>query len=315
MDVACIGLLVADIVGKPIDKIPEKNRLVLFDTVEMHTGGCAANTGRDLAQLGLSVSVGGMVGNDLFGKFMLEQLSEAGLDTAGIAVDPVIKTSVTFAMISSEGDRRFLTHLGGNDHYTESNVRIEDFKGAKILHIGGCLLLKAFDGQPMANVLRRAKEAGMITSVDTVFRAKTDCFDLLKPSFPYMDIFIPSIEEAEMITGMKDIDDIIGFFEPFNIPIVGVKLGEKGCYVKQGTEALAIPAFDVPAVDATGAGDAFFAGFLYARLQGWDLEKSGRFGNAVAGCGIGAMGATAGVTSVQDALDIMNNAPVKKVPD
>jgi sugar/nucleoside kinase (ribokinase family) len=116
-----------------------------------------------------------------------------------------------------------------------------------------------------------------------------------------------------MITGKKDVREIIHFFDPYNIPIVGVKLGEKGCYLKRGSEEIFIPPYDVPAVDVSGAGDAFYAGFLYAYLKKWDLETMGKLGNAVAACAIGAIGCTAGVTSVQAAMDIMKNSPVKNV--
>lgn len=313
MDVACIGLLVADIFGKPIDEIPEFNRLVLFDTVEVHTGGCAANTGRDLVKLGLKVGVGGCVGKDLFGRFMIDELTAAGLDTAGIVADSTTNTAVTFALISSDGRRRFITNLGGNNVYSEKHIDLSQYNGARVLHVAGTLLLASLDGEPLSRVLSAAKKDGFITSIDTVFRNKTDCFELFRPSFPYMDIFIPSIEEAEKITGKTSVHDIIHFFDPFKIPIVGVKLGEKGCYLKRGEEEVFVPAFDVEPVDVSGAGDAFFAGFIYAYLQGWDLEAMGKFGNAVAACAIKAIGCTEGVTGVEAAMDVMNHCPVKKI--
>lgn len=313
MDVACIGLLVADVFGKPIDSIPDYNRLVLFDTLELHTGGCAANTGRDLVKLGLKVGVGGCVGKDLFGRFMIDELTSAGLDTRGIVEDTTTNTSVTFAMVSSDGRRRFLTNLGGNNVYSEKHIDLSLYKGARVLHVAGVLLLASFDGEPLGRVLSSAKKNGFITSLDTVFRNKTDCFDLLRPAFPYLDIFIPSIEEAEKISGKTNVREIIHFFNPFNIPIVGVKLGEKGCYLKRSKEEIFVPSFDVEPVDVSGAGDAFFAGFIYAYLKGLDLETMGKYGNAVAACAIKAIGCTEGVTGIQAALDVMKNCPMKKI--
>ena len=83
-EVVCLGIFVADALGRPIDTIPEKARLQLFDRMELHTGGCAVNTGIAMAKLGMNVGVIGKVGDDGFGDFLIKVLSSHGVDTKGV---------------------------------------------------------------------------------------------------------------------------------------------------------------------------------------------------------------------------------------
>ena len=95
-DVVCLGIFVADALGRPIDTIPAKARLQLFDRMELHTGGCAVNTGIAMAKLGTDVGVIGKVGDDGFGDFLIKELKTAGVDTKGVVRDAKSSTSFTF---------------------------------------------------------------------------------------------------------------------------------------------------------------------------------------------------------------------------
>ena len=79
-DVACIGIIVADIIAKPVDDIPASGRLELIDTVELHTGGCAANAAINMAKIGLNVTLGGKIGNDFFGSSISHMIKSEGVD-------------------------------------------------------------------------------------------------------------------------------------------------------------------------------------------------------------------------------------------
>jgi len=87
---------------------------------------------------------------------------------------------------------------------------------------------------------------------------------------------------------------------------VGLKLGEKGCYLKTGNEEFRLPAFKVKAVDLTGAGDSFIAGFLTGINKGFSIEKSGRLANAVGAMCISSLGATTGVKTLKETMEFMN---------
>ncbi len=301
-DITCLGILVADLVGKPVDEFPGRGKLVLVDQLELHSGGCAANTGVSLAKIGIDTAVIGKVGSDGLGDFMVGVLEKNGIDPSGVVRDPKVGTSGTMVMVHGDGERSFIHYLGANASLVEEDVDFGRLKGTKILHVAGSFLMPAFDGEPTANVLRKAQEMGITTSLDTAWDGKGRWMSVLKPCLQYVDYAVPSIEEARMVTGKHEPADVAKVLMDHGVKIVGLKMGEDGCYIRSADEEIRIPRFNVNAVDALGAGDAFAAGFLTGVLKGWDLEKTGRFANAVGALCVMALGATTGIKSLEETL-------------
>ena len=304
-EIVCLGILVADVLAKPVDEYPGRGKLVLADQMELHTGGCATNTGVALARIGIDTGLVGKVGEDGFGDFVISTVQGHGIDSRGIARDPRNNTSGTMVMIHSDGERSFIHYLGANATLVESDVNFEFVKGAKILHVAGTFLMPSFDGQPTANVLKKAQQMGIATSLDTAWDSRGRWMELLAPCLPYMDYAVPSIEEARMVTGRHEPADVAKALMDRGVKVVGLKMGEDGCYIRSADAEIRIPKYDVDAVDACGAGDAFAAGFLTGVAKGWDLEKTGRFANAVGALCVTAIGATTGIRSLEDTLAFM----------
>jgi len=160
--------------------------------------------------------------------------------------------------------------------------------------------MPAIDGAPMADLLRRAKEHGLTTALDTVWDATGKWMQTLGPCLPYADYFLPSLAEAQALTGRTDVQDVAAALRDAGVQTVALKLGEQGCYIQSSDGDLAVPAFQVEAVDGTGSGDAWDAGFLCGLLRGWDIERAARFANAVGALCVQAIGATAGVRSLEE---------------
>ncbi|HPD17159.1 MAG TPA: sugar kinase [Planctomycetota bacterium] len=296
MDVCCLGILVADAFGSPIDDIPPKGSLRLFDHMELHIGGCAANAGIAMAKLGLETSVIGKVGDDVFGHFVSKTLNDAGIDSRGVVVDPKASTSFTFVIVGADGQRRFLHTMGANATLCAADVNMEIVRQAKILHVAGTMVMPTFDGAQCAQVLQAARAAGVTTCMDTVFNDRLhDYMPVIGPCLPHLDMFLPSIEEAERVAGTSEPREIVRRLHERGVGIVAVKLGPKGSYVFGDGEEAYVPSYAVKAVDTSGAGDCWVAGFLLGRLRGWTLVESARFGNAVAAHCVQAFGCTAGV--------------------
>jgi sugar/nucleoside kinase (ribokinase family) len=304
-EVTCLGILVADLVGKPVDEYPARGKLVLVDQLELHSGGCAANTGVALAKIGISVGVIGKVGNDGLGDFMINVLERNGVDARGVVRDPNVGTSGTMVMVHSDGERSFIHYIGANACLTEEDVDFSLLEDTKILHVAGSFLMPGLDGEPTANVLRKAKERGMITTLDTAWDSKGRWMSLLRPCLQYVDYAVPSIEEARMVTGKQDPADVAKVLMDHGVKVVALKMGEEGCYIRSADQEIRIPKYNVEAVDALGAGDCFAAGFLTGIVKGWDLEKTGRFANAVGAMCVMALGATTGVKSLEETLEFM----------
>jgi len=308
-DIACLGIMVADIVARPVTKLPARGQLALVERMELHTGGCAVNTGIALAKLGRRVAVLGKVGRDGFGDFVCNVLADYGIDTTGVARDPVANTSATMVMVDPEGERTFLHYLGANATLCADDVDFDVVKRAEILHVAGSFLMPTFDGPQTAEVLRQAHELGVKTSLDTAWDSTGEWFPTIEPVLPHIDYFVPSFEEAVQIAGRDEPEDVADFFLGYGMQIVALKMGAQGCFVKStpgqtSGEAIRLPAYRVQVVDATGAGDCFAAGFLAGLSMGWDLDRTARLANGAGAACVTAMGATTGVRSLEGTLAI-----------
>jgi len=313
-EVVCLGIFVADALGRPIDKFPAFGRLVLFDRLELHTGGCASNTAMGLAKLGVKVAAIGRVGQDGFGDFILGRLKECGINITGVKRDEEASTSFTFVSIASDGERAFLHTLGANARLSLEDVDMELIKGAQILHIAGSFLMPGIDGEPTARLLVEARAAGVITSLDTAYNDRLpDWLSVLQPSIPHIDYFLPSLEEARRIAGLKGPEEVARFFLDRGVGVVGLKMGLDGAYVASKNEEVHVPIYQVETVDTTGAGDAFVAGFLKGVLEGWPLVECAKLGNATSALVVGAIGTTAGLRNFEETLKFQGECEKRKL--
>lgn len=306
-EIICTGILVADVIGWPLQRFPEYGRLELVDNMELHIGGCATNAGMALRKLGVEVAIIGKVGEDGLGDFVVSRLKEAGLDTRAVRRSQTHNTSVTMVVVSETGERSFLHYIGANADLRLEDFELEGFAGAKILYIGGALVLPGLDGVPMAALLRRARDLGFMTFLDPVWDASGRWMSVLAQSLPHTDVFLPSIEEARQLTGKQEPESIARALLDCGVGIVALKMGEKGCFVTNGDESYRVPALAVKAVDTTGAGDCFAAGFLAATLRRWPLHEVARFANAAGAACVTAVGASTGVKSFQETLALMED--------
>ena len=308
-EVTCLGILVADVVGKPIDRMPDRGRLALVDRMELHAGGCAANTGMGLAKLGVNTAIAGKVGADGFGDFLVNQFDSYGINTDGVVRDPVAATSATMVLVHSDGERSFLHYLGANAAFTYLDVDRARMVNTKILHVAGALVMPGIDGEPTASLLKEAKEAGVITSLDTVWDATGQWMTRVAPCLPYVDYLLPSYEEARMLAGgLEKPDEIAASLIDAGAGAVGLKLGERGCYFRTRSGiTFKLPIRPDHAEDALGAVESNVAGLLAGIVRGWDIERSARFATAVGACCVTALGATTGVKDFNGTLDFLES--------
>jgi sugar/nucleoside kinase (ribokinase family) len=310
--ILCLGILVADVVGRPMHTIPEPGRLVLVDEMGLHTGGCAVNAATALANLGLPVEVIGKVGADPFGDFIVNAMRERGIGTRGVKRDQEVGTSATMVMVDPDGERRFVHYIGANARLTKEDVDLQLLAEASILHIGGSLVLPGIDGEPTADLLQEAQALGVTTFLDTVWDDTGRWMTLLEPGLPYIDYFIPSLPEAQAITGLFEPGEVARALIDHGAGVVALKMGADGCLVMSASnETLRLPAFDVDVVDATGAGDAFAAGFITGIWQDWSLEKTAQFASAVGALCVTGVGASGGIRSLVETIQFMETARVK----
>jgi sugar/nucleoside kinase (ribokinase family) len=290
-DVVCLGILVADAIARPVPAAPPRGALALVDELSLHGGGCALNTASALARLGLRAAVCGKVGADALGDFLLGLLDERAVDRRGVLRDPDAPTSATVVLVDEDGERTFLHLPGANAHVRADELDPDLLYAGRALHLAGALVLDALDGAPAAAILAAARARGLVTCLDPVWDA-TGRWERLLPSLPHLDLLTASLAEAEAISGERGPEPAAEWLRSRGAGMVAVTLGADGCYV---TGVGRVPAPAVTAVDGTGAGDAFVAGFLYGLLAGWPPERCAALANRLGALATTAVGAYAGL--------------------
>ena len=309
LDLACVGIMVADVITKPVDSMPEKGLLVKVDSIELFNGGNAMTAALNSAKLGARSAVIGKIGNDFFGKFLKEKLQMGNVVTEGVSVDENVQTSASIALSSSDGERTFLHCVGANGTFSIDDINRDIIDEAKIVFVTGTFLLKTFDGEQTARFLKECKEKGKITALDVCWDSSNRWNELLDCAMPYIDIFMPSIDEAvNLAGGEENPDKIADIFFQKGVKKVVIKLGSRGCYLRESKEspAIILPCYkNVKVVDTTGAGDSFCSGFLTGYAKGFTFEECGRFANAVGAHCVSAQGATTGIKPMEEILKFM----------
>ena len=303
-DVVVAGLAVVDVIGRPLNfgKLPRPGGLELLDSVTLTTGGNVSNCGIDLAKLGFRVAAITRVGNDDFGEFIRNQYEHYGIESSGVIVDARKQTSATIVCVGRDGERTFLHTRGCLQSFRARDVlnSLALVRKAAIFAFGYLGLLPETERE-FERLFRSIKEQTTAKILlDTGGTPKRQPA-LLRSFLPFVDYFIPSYEEAVALTGCTTPEEIVKYLFDAGAPnVVGVKLGSKGCYISHLGFAAYIPPIRVRnVVDATGAGDAFVAGFLGATLRNRDPFSAAKIGNAVAASCVTAVGASTAITSLK----------------
>lgn len=303
LDVLCIGNAVADTGVRPVSALPARGKLELVESIGLTAGGCAVNSAIAGARLGLKTGAGIPLGRDQYGDFLERRLEEEGVDTAGVVRFAGVQTSSTAVMISRDGERSFLHVIGASGALKEHDIPDRLLKRFRALHLSGFFLMTRLDGAPSARLLKRASRLGLTTSFDTCWDPRGR-WHLARMCLPFVDYYLPSLEEACGTFGSRDPLKVAEHaFRAGVRRAVVLKMGPRGCIgLESGGKPVRVPAFRVRAVDATGAGDSFDAGFLAGIMRGWPFEKALRLGNATGALSVAGMGGQGNIRSMKQAM-------------
>ncbi|BCM92354.1 putative sugar kinase YdjH [Abditibacteriota bacterium] len=302
-EVVCLGILVADIIGRPIDAVPPRGALQLVESIAPFIGGCAANTGIGLQKLGVETLVAGRIGRDGLGDFLRAEIERAGVKTQ-LSCDERAATSATMVLVASDGERSFLHSTGANATLKAEHFDSSVLDGARLLHIAGHGLLPSFDGLPCATLLQQARRRAVLTSLDTAGAPDATWRGNLRACLPHLDFFLPSLHEVkELFPDIQTPEAVAMRLLEEGVGTVALKMGGEGAFVHNGREAHHVPPFAVQSVDATGAGDAFAAGFLAGILRGFDLKRCAKLGNACGALCVTQIGTVSAARSLEETLE------------
>jgi sugar/nucleoside kinase (ribokinase family) len=272
------GELNVDLILQGYQAFPVPGKEVLVDDFVMTLGSASAICAMGLARLGTPVAFLGVVGPDPWGAYCVERLRAAGIDVSRVVVDPGVKTGVTVSLTSSGRDRALVSYLGSIAALEGAAIPDAAFRGFDHLHVSSYFLQQKLRPS-CARVFARARAAGLTTSLDPGFdpleRWEADLVETLRE----VDLFFPNEVELRGITGTGDVREALLRLENGRTRTVA-KLGARGAAALVDGALLDVPAYPVEAVDTTGAGDSFDAGFLHAWIAGRPLEDCLRWGAA-----------------------------------
>lgn len=310
-DVSAIGFYVLDILGRPVTRIPEGGRADFIQEIRMTVAGTAGATAVDCAILGLKTLAVTTVGDDEMGDFLVSKMEKFGVDCSMVARDRSVQTSATILPVRPNGERPALHVPGTAATFTIPPDRIDSALDANIVHFGGTGLLKSFDGEPTVALLKRAKDLHRTTTFDLI-QATPETFQLVKPMMPFVDYFVPSIEEASEMAGQRDPKQIAAFYRNLGAKNLLLTMGGDGVYVSPADgEDFHLPAYAIDVVDTTGCGDSFTAGVIVGLSHKWPIRECARFASAVAAKVAMGLGSDGKLTSFEDTVAAMNSLPLR----
>jgi sugar/nucleoside kinase (ribokinase family) len=308
-DIICAGMVLVDVLVEGIEAMPRSGETGLVSGVSLATGGDAINQAMSLAKLGNRVGLMGLIGDDVQGQFIKDRCARYGVGVDGLFVDPGRSTSTSIVLIDRRGERSFLSERNasigalGPEHINLDQIR----PGLRALSIGSLFCAPRFDQEALPPLLRKAKSVGAITIADMVMDQRGYGLAGLSAAWPYLDYVVPSELEAEIFTGSNEPKTIAAEFQKRGVRNVVLKRGSKGVIAYLGDAKLSCPAFAVPMVDTTGAGDNFVGGLVHALVHGFAADRALRFASAVAALSLGAVGAGAGLKDLQQVEDFLSS--------
>jgi sugar/nucleoside kinase (ribokinase family) len=308
--VLCAGSINYDIVVRPVEA-PQWGTTTFVETVDFQLGGNGANTTVALATLGVPARLVGALGDDEPGRYLLGRLDNAGVDVSAVAslAEP---TSATIVMINGEGNRKFLNRPGTSGAVFSAPVEFGEglTAGMGHFHIASFFILPHLR-KTAPEMLRRARAAGLRTSLDTTWDPLGEWMKALGPCLEHLDLLFLNEDEARMATGSGDPGVAARVVREQGVRTAVMKLGARGCAIYGADAEVRVPPFEVNCVDTTGAGDCFVAGFLSVLMRGGTLEEAARMGNAVGALVVEKVGAVTGLRGLKETLEWMRGAKVR----
>ena len=307
--VYCVGELL-------IDFIPGTEK----DSYIKKAGGAPANVAVAVARNGVDASLACKVGNDDFGRFLLDTMKELGVTVATPDMVEEAITTLAFVSLTPEGERSFtFARKPGADMFLKAEeIKDEDIMGSDIIHAGSLTLQKDPSREATITALRKAHEMGKLVSFDINYRAnlwngeKERALDSVRSIFPYINMLKISDEETEFVGG---IENIFAFMAENDIPLIVETLGGEGSRAFFNGKEVRAEGFKAKVVDTTGAGDAFWGAFMASLLlQGVRtpadfteeiLYKALRYGNASGSICVSNKGAIASIPTREQILELL----------
>jgi sugar/nucleoside kinase (ribokinase family) len=299
-----IGELNVDIVATGLRSLPELGAEILVDDCELTLGSASAIFAVGMAKLGHKVTFVSQVGRDSFGDFCITALKHLGVATKNVVRKANEKTGVTIAL-SGKRDRALVTYPGAVASLTADRISDALLKRHDHLHLTSYYLQQGL--QPsFGKIMQQAKTFGLTTSFDPNSDPSDRWNSKINSVLSHTDVLFVNEREAIKLTGTRTAKAALRVLGD-KVKCAVVKRGPNGAVATQNKELFSDPGFRVKAIDTTGAGDSFDAGFLSAYLRQAPLTECLRVGNACGALSAISIGGTAGQPTQPALLEFLRS--------
>jgi sugar/nucleoside kinase (ribokinase family) len=298
---AVFGNVTLDVLCYPVDDVP-RDHSISFERSVVSPGGCGSNVAIGLRALDVSTLLIARMGEDLAGEIDARIWSDWGIDCRFVKKDAQLTTGISIGLIDRTFQPRFVHTSGANAKLSADDLDVHSLAANEVgwLHIAGFFVLPGLLDGRLGPALKSAAELGMRISLDVVESPRMRDASHLWPCLSFLDIFLCNQQEAKILTGEADPYRAAAILHSYGAGTVIIKGGDQGCWLSNRSvpaEAMTqsrIPAFDVPVVDTTGAGDAFAAGLIASILRGKNLPDACLAANQAGARVVTALGAVSG---------------------
>lgn len=277
-------------------------------------GGSAPNTTITLSSLGIQTGLSGKVGKDDIGQTYIRQLEDQGVESF-VSIEEG-HTGTCIILITPDSERTMNTDLAINREYNRGNIDPDAIKNAQYFYFTGYMwdTEEQKDALNQAIAIAREKGTKIVFDLADPFAVNRSRDDFQKMIHEHYDIVFANREEARLMFGHDDIEASIKELASL-CEIAVVKDGKHGSYVAKGDRVIHIPVNKVQAVDSTGAGDTYAAGFLYGLCSDYSLEKSGHFASWLASQIVRKKGAQFGSNELEEIRSSLNEGSWDPFPE
>lgn len=274
-------------------------------------GGDASNCAIAAARQGTSTGFFTHLGEDTFGRRLLDLWHTEGVDSTLVKINPAASTGIYFVTHSDEGHEfSYYRHGSASACVSARDIPTDALRQTPMLHVSG--ISQGISGSACDAVfaaMDTVRDGGGRVSYDSNLRLKlwplTRARAIIHEAMSRCDIALPGFDDAQLLTGLQDPEAIVDFYLNLGAAVVALTLGEKGTLVATPDARTRIDAWPVKAVDATGAGDTFDGAFLARLIAGDDPFDAARYANAAAALSTQGFGAVAPIPNQQSVLDFI----------
>lgn len=287
-----LGGVSIDLIGT-VARIPDWDEVEYIAEHQKQQGGMVATAMAAVSRLGGNAEFIGGIGQDELGMYALQCFQKSEIHTERVKCFPEQSTAFTFVIVDEHSGKKAFFHYKGVQNNAELGIQDIDFTGVQFLHLDG------FWFDTALRTARHAKEQGITITLDI---SPNNNNPQITELFQVADYIIPSYIFARRFTGEHDPFRAAQHFLQYGAKAIILTQGEEGCFVQTQEEAYHLPAFTVPVIDTTGAGDTFHGAFLVGLSKEYELRQTVIFASAVAALKCTKLGGQAGIPTFKETL-------------